>query len=439
VRQIISINYGQAQLPLAIDEGRVLFDLQPADVPPVPNVGQEIHRTLREPVDSRPLRDLVRPSDQVAIIGDDGTRLTPTDQIVPPLLDELNQGGVPDSDVTLVIATGTHRPMTPGEIAAKYGAEVIDRVRVINHDCLDRENLVSCGTTRRGTDVWVNRTVLEADVRVGVGNIVPHHPTGWSAGAKILLPGVAGEHTTAQMHLLGATEQQLGKVDTPCREEMEDFARATGLNFIVNTVLNRDGQLVRAVAGHFIGAHREGVRWAEKVYGVPFRQKADVTLSSTYPIDFDLFQADKGLFSAAVCTKEGGEIILVSPCTEGISPTHPEVVELGCLDDDALWEFAQCEDAQDPLSIAEVLYFNSVKRPFKVTLATEGIPRDTAHKMGFNHIEPTGLSEYLARRVAADPDLAVGILRQSTETLPLYRPWLFFALARQRWMPKRLD
>jgi nickel-dependent lactate racemase len=121
VRQIISINYGQAQLPLAIDEGRVLFDLQPADVPPVPNVGQEIHRTLREPVDSRPLRDLVRPSDQVAIIGDDGTRLTPTDQIIPRLLDELNQGGVPDSDVTLVIATGTHRPMTPGKIAASTG------------------------------------------------------------------------------------------------------------------------------------------------------------------------------------------------------------------------------------------------------------------------------------------------------------------------------
>lgn len=422
MKQTVHINYGEFLLPTGLDAGQVLFDLQPADTPPVPDVGQEIQRALNEPLRSLPLRELVSAGKRVAVIGDDGTRLTPTDQIVPPLLDELNAGGVPDSAITLVIATGTHRAMTPDEIAAKYGSLVTDRVRAINHDCLDEENLVSCGITRRGTDVWVNRIVLEADVRVGVGNIVPHHPTGWSAGAKILLPGVAGERTTAQMHLLGATEQQLGKVDTPCREEMEDFARTTGVDFIVNTVLNRHGELVRVVAGHFVAAHREGVRWAEKVYGVPFHQKADITLSSTYPIDFDLFQADKGLFSAAVCTKEGGEIILVSPCHEGVSPTHPEAVELGCLSDKELWQLAQSDCDQDPLSIAEVLYFNSLKQPFKVTLATEGISRETAEKMGFGHIPPADLPGYLARRLSAEPDLTVGILRHSAETLPLYRP-----------------
>jgi len=295
-------------------------------------------------------------------------------------------------------------------------------VAVINHDCHDEENLVSFGTTRRGTDIWINRIVAEAVVRVGVGNIVPHHPTGWSAGAKIVLPGVAGERTTAQMHLLGATEQRLGEVETPCREEMEDFARETGLHFIVNTVLDRDGQLVRAEAGHFVAAHRQGVRWAQKVYGAPFHHKADITLVSTYPIDFDLFQADKGLFSAAVCTKEGGEIILVSPCYEGVSPAHPEVVELGCLSDSELWEMAQTECGQDPLSIAEVLYFNSLKRPFRVTLVSEGISRETAHKMGFGYVEPSGFRDYLAARIGAAPETTVGILRQGTETLPLYLP-----------------
>jgi nickel-dependent lactate racemase len=391
-------------------------------VPPVQDVEREICRALREPVGSPPLRELVNAGDRVVLIGDDGTRLTPTERIVPLLLDELNAGGLPDADITLVIATGTHRPMTPEEMAAKYGPRVTDRVRAINHDCLDEGSLVSCGTTRRGTEVWANRTVLEADVRVGVGNIVPHHPTGWSAGAKILLPGVAGEQTTAQMHLLGATEQQLGKVDTPCREEMEDFAQAIGLDFIVNTVLNREGRLVRVVAGHFVAAHREGVRWAKRVFGVPFAQRADVTLSSTYPIDFDLFQADKGLFSAAVCTREGGEIILVSPCYEGVSPTHPGAVELACLDDEALWELAQCEGARDPLSIAEVLYFNSVKQPFRVTLVTEGVSREAAQRMGFNHLRPAELPNYLARRLAAEPELTVGIVRNSAETLPLYRP-----------------
>jgi nickel-dependent lactate racemase len=420
--EMVYINYGQSLLSTGLDEGQVLFDLQPADTPPVPNMNQEIQRALQEPVDSLPLRELVSAGSRVVVMGDDGTRLTPTDQIIPWLLNELNAGGVLDSDIILVIATGTHRAMTLEEITTKYGDQVTSRVRVINHDCLDEENLVSCGTTRRGTGIWVNRTVMEADVRIGVGNIVPHHPTGWSAGAKILLPGVAGERTTAQMHLLGATEQQLGKVDTPCREEMEDFARATGLDFIVNVVLNRHGQLVCAVAGHFVAAHREGVRWAEKVYGVPFKQKADITLSSTYPIDFDLFQADKGMFSATVCTKEGGEIILVSPCYEGVSLTHPEAVALGGLSDEELWQLAQSEYDQDPLSIAEVLYFNSLKRLFRVTLASEGIPHESAEKMGFGHLEPTELSDYLAHRLEAEPDLTVGILRNSTETLPLHQP-----------------
>jgi nickel-dependent lactate racemase len=419
---MIHINYGESLLPTGLERERALFDLEPADAPAVADVRQEVWRALHAPLGSHPLRELVSAGERAVVIGDDGTRLTPTDQIVPLVLDELNAGGVPDREITLVIATGTHRPMAREEIAAKYGDGVTSRVQVINHDCRDEGNLVSCGTTRRGTEIWANRTVLEADVRVGVGNIVPHHPTGWSAGAKILLPGVAGERTTAQMHLLGATEQQLGKMDTPCREEMEDFARATGLDFIVNSVLNRRGELVRAVAGHFVAAHREGVRRAEGVYGVPFRQKADITLSSTYPIDFDLFQADKGLFSAAVCTAEGGEIILVSPCHEGVSPTHPEAVELGCLDDDALWEFAQCEDAQDPLSIAEVLYFSSVKRPFKVTLATEGISREAAHQMGFGHLEPEELAGTIAERLKAQPGLTVGIVRHSAETLPVYRP-----------------
>jgi nickel-dependent lactate racemase len=263
---------------------------------------------------------------------------------------------------------------------------------------------------------------MESDVRVGVGNIVPHHPTGWSAGAKILLPGVAGERTTAQMHLLGATEQQLGRVDTPCREEMEDFAGATGLDFIVNAVLDRHGQLVRIVAGHFVDAHREGVNWGKRVYGVPFNEKADVTLSSTYPIDFDLFQADKGLFSAAICTQTDGEIILVSPCYEGVSPTHPEAVDLSGLNENALWKLVDADDTHDLLSIAEALYFNTIKKSFRVTLVSEGISTETARKIGLNSVQSSALSDYLARRLAAEPELTVGIVRHSAETLPIYQP-----------------
>jgi nickel-dependent lactate racemase len=301
----------------------------------------------------------------------------------------------------------------------KYGPAVTKRVQVLNHDCLDHSNLISCGVTRRGTDIWINRMVMESDIRVAVGNIVPHHPTGWSGGAKMLLPGVAGQHTTGQMHLLGATEQQLGKIETPCREEMEDFVRATGLDFIVNTILNSEGDVIRIVSGHFIDAHREGVRWGQRVYGVPFQQKSDITLSSTFPVDHDLFQADKGLFSAVISTNQQGEIILISPCYEGVSPTHPESVDLACLSDNELLELAGTGNGNDPLSIAEVLYFNSAKKGFNITLVSEGVSEEITRKLGFNHIYPKDLQDYINQRMFEDSDRKLGIIHNSAETLPI--------------------
>jgi len=422
VKQTIKVAYGATEIPLELDRRRVGHELQIADVPTVPDVEAEILRALAEPLGAPPLRELVKPGQKTVIVGDDGTRPTPTDRIVPPLLDELNAGGVTDDDIFLVIATGTHRSMSKNEIVAKYGRAVTDRVRVVNHDCMDQDNLVSCGRTRRGADIRVNEAVLDADVRVGVGNIVPHHPTGWSGGAKILLPGVADRRTTGQMHLLGATQQQLGKVLTPCRQEMEDFAGRVGLDFIVNTVLDRHGRLVRVVAGHFVEAHRRGVSCGQEVFGAPFSQKVDITISSTYPVDFDLFQADKGLFSAAISTRRGGEVILLSPCHEGVSPTHREAVDLAGLDDRALWQLVESGSEHDPLSIAEVMYFNSAKRLFAVTLVSEGISPAEAGKMGFRHLAPSQLPDYLQRRLDESPEASVGILRDSAEVLPIQEP-----------------
>jgi nickel-dependent lactate racemase len=420
MKQRIGLRYGKQKIELRVDSERVSYNLEPSHLE-VAETHEEIKRTLSNPLGSERLMDIVKPGNKVVVLGDDATRLTPTKTLVPYVLDEINAGGVPDEDILLIIATGTHRAMTERERWDKYGPAVTERVRVLNHDCLDQSNLVACGVTRRGTDIWINRMVIESDVRVAVGNIVPHHPTGWSGGAKMLLPGVAGQHTTGQMHLLGATEQQLGKLETPCREEMEDFAEATGLDFIVNTILNSKGEVIRIVSGHFIEAHREGVRWGQRVYGVPFQQKSDITVSSTFPVDHDLFQADKGLFSAAISTNQNGEIILLSPCYEGVSPTHPESVDLASLSDDELFKLAAAANGNDPLSIAEVLYLNSAKKGFNITLASEGISEEIAWKFNFNHIHPHDLQEYVDQRMAQDSDRTLGIIHNSAETLPIYK------------------
>ena len=210
----------------------------------------------------------------VVIIADDRTRMTPQDRIIPLVLDELYAAGVTNKRIRIIIAYGTHRPMTDNEIELKFGSTVASAVEIRHHDCLDQTNLMDMGVTRRGTQIFVNRECMEADIRIGIGSVVPHYPTGWSGGAKILLPGLAGEDTTYAMHLLGITETSLGQEVSPVREEMEDFAREVGLHFIVNVIHDDRGRIVHAVSGHFIKAHREAVRLGRDMYSAAFSRKS---------------------------------------------------------------------------------------------------------------------------------------------------------------------
>jgi nickel-dependent lactate racemase len=155
--------------------------------------------------------------------------------------------------------------MTDAEKQAKFGL-LYSSIPVLNHRYKDPDQLVDYGVTRRGTRIRVNKHVVQADFRLAIGNIIPHHPTGWSAGAKAVLPGVGGEETVAQMHFLASLYPALGQVDTPIRQEMQDFAEKIGLSYILNVILNRSGELVDAVAGHFIHAHRAGVQISEQVW-----------------------------------------------------------------------------------------------------------------------------------------------------------------------------
>ena len=252
-----------------------------------------------------------------------------------------------------MVATGTHRRMTGSELVSKFGTPVLDRLTLWQHDAREVTGLVPYGRTRRGTDIFVSRIVMEADLRIGVGSICPHFPTGWSGGAKIVLPGVAGEATTAQMHFLGAEDPHLGgDAVSPIRDEMEDFARAIGLSFIVNTVHNCEEEVVAVFAGDFIAAHRAGVQRAQQVWSVPFTEEADLTLSSTSPIDHDLSQAGKGILSANNCTREGGEIVLLSPCRGGYSDTHDALHDYLPMSRQAVRELAQSGRATDPVAAA---------------------------------------------------------------------------------------
>jgi nickel-dependent lactate racemase len=420
---MIQIPYVDRVIELDIPVESIAFDAYPRSITPDEDLEAILRRALADPIGTPQLRDMVNPGERVIIISDDNTRCTPTKQIIPALLDALNQAGIPDQLIQIIVSSGTHRPMTKGELDVKYGDPVLSRVPVLAHHYRDPDELVYCGLTGRGTRILVNRHVLEADFRIAVGNIVPHHPVGWSAGAKAVLPGVSGEETIAQMHLLGSRDPALGQVDTEVRREMEDFADKIGLNFILNVILNREGLLVDAVAGHFVAAHRIGVEKSKSVWGVDIPKLADITISSTSPIDFDFYQADKGLFSAEIATWVGGEIILVSGCIEGTSPAHSELSDyVGRMTNDEIWSLLHAGDVSDPLTCAEAIAINDLKDKRAVTIVSDGLAPALCNEMGFRHVFPHALHDYLSTRLEENPALKVGVLRQSAQILPSPSP-----------------
>jgi len=201
---------------------------------------------------------------------------------------------------------------------------------------------------------------------------------------------------------------------------MEDFAERIGLDFILNVILNRDGELVDAVAGHFIKAHRVGVEKSSKVYGVPIPELADMTISSTSPIDLDFFQGDKGITSAELSTKVGGEIALVSGCLEGISPAHPELADyVGKMTNDQILEMLYAHRAPDPLTAAEAIVINDIKGKRQITIVSEGLAPELCASMGFRHVYPNAFADYVRARLAENPGLKIGVLRHSAEVVPI--------------------
>lgn len=414
----MKVNYGSQGIELNIPENSLCFNLCPKECSKIDNVKEEILNAIRNPIGCPPLQKIVNSQDKVVIIADDYTRLTPVNIIILVLLDELNHGGVKDKNIKLVIAGGSHRPMSFNEILKRFGKDISLRMKVAPHSY--KENLVDYGVTKRGTRIWINREVMQANIRIGVGSVLPHLPAGWAGGAKIVLPGVAGKDSVDQLHLLGACDPtvELGKVETSFRKEIEEFAGKIGLHFIVNAIFDKNGNIAKVVAGHFIKAHRRGVAYAREFFEVKYKEKADLTISSTYPVDYDFFQADKGIFSAVLATKKGGEVVLLSPCYEGIGSHVDQFMSVANLDTSEILERVEKRKIDDIMGASEVILLNSMKDKCKVTVVSEGLNEVAVKKMGCKYIPVSSLQNLIDRYLESDS--RIGIIQHSAEIFPKY-------------------
>lgn len=417
----IDIPYGESSKSFDLPESRLSWIISPKEVAGVGDEEAEILRAIRNPIGSPTLPELVtQKGRETVILVDDQTRATPQKRVLPPLLNELNRAGVADEGITILIALGTHRYMTEEECLLRFGAEVMDRVEVINHAFDDPSRLVSAGETASGIPISVNRRYHESDISIAVGNIIPHIYAGWTGGGKMVQPGVCGPETTAATHLAAASmvPQILATLDNPIRKEIDEVAQHSGLTMIVNTVLNSQRRIVKVVAGHVVEAFRAGVREAEPIYTIEMGEYPDIVIASSYPADLDLWQAAKALIHGALMTREGGTLILVTPCPEGVASQHPIVLQLGDASPAEVQRKMKQMDATDLIGAATHMAMGAIRERVKVVIVSEGLKEEEARRLGFqcaSHLQEA-LKAALSRHGAG---ARVGVLTHGADVAPL--------------------
>jgi len=253
----IELPYGRTSVTAQMPTDNLLGVLTPQESAETVDQAALLREALGHPIGAPVLRELARPGQKVVIVTSDLTRPCPSARLLPPVLEELAAAGVPDQDITIVIALGLHRPMTEAEMKLAVGPEVHRRVRVINHDPADTVRL---GVTSAGTPVEIFRPVIEADLRVCLANLELHYFAGFSGGAKSVLPGCASRAAVTANHaMMVRREAAAGRLaGNPVRADIEEGAALLGVDFILNVVVSGEHRIVGAVAGDVTAAPRRG-------------------------------------------------------------------------------------------------------------------------------------------------------------------------------------
>jgi nickel-dependent lactate racemase len=327
----IKVAYGKGSIGLDADPDVAEWtSIRPKFEPAFPDPESGFREAVADPIGSDPLSSLIKPTDKVVIATSDGTRPVPNHQLIPWLLDALP---VPEENVTVLLGTGTHRPNTEAEIVSMFGAEVVRRVSIVNHDAFDYQTNLKLGRISTGTDAYLDRAYVDADKRIVVGFIEPHFFAGYSGGAKGVAPGVAGIDTILRLHradLIGHEKSTWGVMDgNPIQDEISEIVGMCPPDFMVNVTLNGDKVISGFYLGDYVEAHKAGQAAAKEaaMQAVKRAFPVVVTSNSGFPLDQNLYQTVKGISAAARIVSDGGRILVASECSDGV-PNHGNFAEI---------------------------------------------------------------------------------------------------------------
>ena len=312
-----TIPYGESSLSFEIPGAMTVEVLEPKSVSPHVESRELVEESLR-----RSSLKCFKNLSSAAIAINDKTRPVPHQHLLPPLLKKLETIGIPSQNITLIIATGAHDPMRPESFPEVVPLEILDRYRVVSHDCDDTRNLVNLGETERGTPVWINRIYADSALRVVVGNIEPHQFQGFSGGVKSAVIGLAGRETINANHAwLTDPRARLGAYqDNPARQDVEEIGKLLGVHFALNTVLNDQKEILYALAGPPQEIMTNAIPLVRDLYELEVAEPFDFLIVSPggHPKDINLYQAQKALTHAALVAREGATILLAAACPEGV-------------------------------------------------------------------------------------------------------------------------
>ena len=373
---LMSIPYGKGYIEKDVD-----FSFEKVNISEekLPHTNQEeIARALNEPI-GKSLKGFEN-AGTVCIVTSDATRPVPNELMILPLADKLNEIGIKDEQIKIMIGTGLHRVCDQAEMKEILGDKVAERFQVISHYAFDPEKLIDLGRTSKGTPVHINKEYFEADLKISLGVIDPHQFAGFSGVAKGVSIGMGGvELVNANHFRLTKPGASLGVLEgNPLREDIDEIGRIAELDLIFNVVLNSKKEVVKAVFGDVFLAHRAGVEAARSALQVAIDKEADVVIASAggYPKDINMYQAQKALLHSALAVREGGTIILCAECVEGIgSNLFVETMNLGNTPEQVLEEFAKL-----PFRVGAhkaFLWAQSLSKA-EVIIVSDGISEDEA-------------------------------------------------------------
>ncbi len=319
----MDLAFGKTGLAVTLPEGYRYRVLEARSARPLPDPAGAIESALDSPVDSPPLAELARGKSSVAISVCDITRPAPNRQVLPPLLARLEQAGIPRKSITILIATGLHRPATTAEIREIVGEAVASTYRIENHNARELSEHRPLGLTASGTPVYIDERFVSADLHITLGFIEPHLMLGFSGGRKLVAPGLAAQETIKVLHspkFMRDGRSVEGSIeDNPLHRELLEIARMARHDFMVDVALTRDRRIAGVFAGNAVEAHRRGVEFVSQVMLETLDEPVDavITTSAGYPLDLTFYQAIKGITAASHIVKPGGKILLVAACEEG--------------------------------------------------------------------------------------------------------------------------